>query len=119
MAAGGVVPTDRTVCAADICDIWPWLKAEDVMNEISDMFCEVVRGTVTIDELVDFVASREPAALEQPLNRPGSEWFVKEVRYDTVASYHSHGHNAQMDEFEGMDFFFCFWMFLCTSTASF
>src|SRR5882762_9215391 len=64
LAAGGVVPTDRTVCAADICDIWPWLKAEDVMNEISEMFCGVVGGHLTMDELVDFVASREPAALE-------------------------------------------------------
>lgn len=70
MAAGGIVPTNRTVCAADICNIWPWLKAEDVMNEISDMFCEVVRGTVTIDELVDFVASREPATLESTIESP-------------------------------------------------
>jgi len=70
MAAGGVVPTDRTVCAADIAAIWPWLSEGDIMYDISDMFNEVVDGHLTMDELVDFVASREPAALEATIESP-------------------------------------------------
>lgn len=86
MAVGGIVPTDRTVCAADICDIWPWLSEyssdhpismeadgnEDFTHAevISGLFFRVVKGLMTIDELVDYVASREPAALEATIESP-------------------------------------------------
>jgi|SRR5882757_1879385 len=70
LAAGGEVFSDRTVCANDIASIWPWLAEGDIMYDISDMFNEVVDGHLTMDELVDFVASREPAALEATIESP-------------------------------------------------
>jgi|SRR5882672_2807339 len=61
---------NHTVCANDIAAIWPWLGEGDIMYEISDMFTEVMNGHLTMDELVDFVASREPAALEATIESP-------------------------------------------------
>lgn len=70
LAAGGEVFANRTICAEDIASIWPWLREKDIMDEISEMFCEVTHGTLTMDELVDFVAYREPAALEATIESP-------------------------------------------------
>lgn len=70
LAAGGEVFSNRTVCAEDIASIWPWLREKDIMDEISEMFCEVTHGTLTMDELTDYVASREPAALEATIESP-------------------------------------------------
>ena len=70
LVAGGKVPANQTVSAADIAAIWPWLKAEDMMDIVSEMYIEVIHGTMTMDELSDFVASREPAAVEEVEESP-------------------------------------------------
>lgn len=75
LAVGGTIPSTHPVSEKEICSIWPWLAEysnEDVTyaDFISVMFIQVVKGSRTMDELIDFVSIHEPAAVEEVEESP-------------------------------------------------
>lgn len=79
MAAMGVVAQERTHRKA--IDLWPWIwpKEMDIMDDnlpihkISSMYFSVARGERTLDELIDWVRSVEPAEEQIPIAQESHE----------------------------------------------
>ena len=58
-------------------DLWPWIRKDRQMIKIIIMFDkEVCRGTKTIEELVDYVRSVEPAEKPEVAPMPSSKTKV-------------------------------------------
>lgn len=51
-------------------DEWPWIKENGMTREISNRFSAVRHGLITLDQLIDWVRSVEPA---EPQSAEGSQ----------------------------------------------